>query len=60
MDEKTTIHWSGKGNYVNKYGEIRRATTEMFSYYCVSIAEIKRKFGVRSADVMDWVAVRNS
>lgn len=54
-----TINWSGKGNYIQSGDTIRRAAgTELMSWYCTSIKEIKRTFGVKHADVMDWTAIR--
>lgn len=53
------INWYGKGNYIKDGDEIRRASgTELFSWYCTSINEVKRTFGIKYADVFDWRVLR--
>ena len=53
-----TINWNGKGNYIQCGQVIRRAAgTELMNWYCTSIQEVKRTFGVQWAEVMDWTTL---
>ena len=52
------INWSGKGNYIQAGGVVRRAAgCELISWYCTSIREIKSTFGINHCQVMDWTVL---
>ena len=57
-DDAMIINWSGKGNYIQAGGVVRRAAgCELISWYCTSIREIKSTFGINHCQVMDWTVL---